>query len=401
VTIACPDCGTLQDLPALRQGVRSYCGVCRGDLELTAGRSINATLACALGTFIFLFPANLLPLMSVGLLGLSRTTKLSSGVPALWDKGWPLLAILVGAFAIVLPFVRFGLLSLVLGLVRSGRRPRWLGRAFRWALELDTWAMPDVYLIAAMVGYSRVDANLPVTVHSGGYCFAAAALLCMISRAALDKRSVWRAIGPGDQAAPHGDVISCTHCDLVTSLDAEGGRCPRCAARLLARRPDAVIRTTALIIAAFVLYIPANLYPMSHSVQFGQPASYRIIDGITELIAAHLWPLAGIIFMTSIIIPLLKIIGLAWLTLSVLRGSQKHLVFKTKLYRIIDGIGRWSNVDPFIISVFVPLMSFAPFVSADAGPGADAFIMVVLLTQIASRCFDPRLMWDVASQDSA
>jgi paraquat-inducible protein A len=155
-----------------------------------------------------------------------------------------------------------------------------------------------------------------------------------------------------------------------------------------------MIRTSALLIAALVLYIPANVYPMSSVVQAGQQVNHRIIDGVRELFQAGFWPLGVIIFCTSIAIPLLKILGLGWLLTSIRRRSSQRLVFKTQFYRFVDEIGRWSSVDVFTIAVFVPLMQFDGLVSARAAPGATAFMLVVVLTMLASRSFDPRLLWD-------
>jgi paraquat-inducible protein A len=281
--------------------------------------------------------------------------------------------------------------------VLARRRPHWLGRAFRWAIHLDPWSMPDVFLIGLAVGYSRVVATLPVTIGSGGLCFIAAAFFSMLSRAALDRRTVWRAIEldlpPLDV---HEPLISCTTCDLVLPAETEGTACPRCGLRLHSRKPDAVVRTIALLIAAFVLYIPANVYPMSTDDQLGALIPHRIIDGIRELYQAGLWPLGILIFCTSIAIPFLKLAGLGWFLVSIRRRSRAKLRAKTRLYRLIDEIGRWSNTDVFTIAVFLPVLQFGDLVSTRAAMGATAFIAVVVLTMLASRTFDPRLMWDAA-----
>jgi paraquat-inducible protein A len=153
-------------------------------------------------------------------------------------------------------------------------------------------------------------------------------------------------------------------------------------------------------LAAFVLYWPANLFPMNISTQLGQQVSYRIIDGIRDLFQAGLAPFGILIFFTSIAIPLLKIFVLGWCVLSVTRRSAKHLVVKTKLYRFVHEIGRGSNIDPFTIAVFVPLIQLDSLVSSRGAPGATAFILVVTLTLLASEAFDPRLMWD-ALQDKS
>lgn len=395
--IACPDCGVLETIPPLPPRSKAVCETCQGALERTAGRSLDASLACALATLVLLVPVNLAPLMKVQMIGLEKESRLASGVAQMWREGWVFPAVLIGAFAIVLPFARFALLSLSLLTVRLGRRPPWLGRCFRWAMHLDLWAMPDVFLIGAAVGYSRVAAKMHVTLGVGGLCVIGAAFLCMISRASLDARSVWRAIAP-EREAPQGPAISCTTCDLLAPADEEGRPCPRCGLTLHARKPDALIRATALTLAGFVLYFPANIYPMSEVLQLGKRVPHRIIDGIIELAQANLWPLAALIFCTSIAIPMVKLVGIAWFVISTRRRSRRRLVAKTRLYRFIDEIGRWSNVDVFTIAVFGPLIRFPPLAIAQPGAGATAFILVVVLTMAATRFFDPRLMWDAAAE---
>jgi paraquat-inducible protein A len=371
-------------------------------MEARTGRNLAVAWLCSMGAFALLIPANVLPLMQVSMLGMTRVSRIASGVRELWNHQWVILALLVAALVIVLPLLRFGLLSVVLGLVYTGARPRWLGKAFRWSLQLDPWAMPDVFLLGCAVGYSRIRANLPVTIEWGGIAIIVAAVLCMLTRATLDRRTVWRAIAP-ERSAPEQPtpVISCVACELVLPVEAQGRACPRCALRLSARKPYALIRTLALVIAGFVLYLPANLLPMSADLQAGERVTHRIVDGIRELFGAGFWPLGVLIFCTSIAIPLLKLAGLSWFTLSIWRRSARVLPFKTATYRIIDEIGRWSCIDVFTIAVFVPLLQFDGLLTSHAEPGAVAFILVVVLTMWASRTFDPRLMWDAGSRQEA
>lgn len=396
--IACPDCGSLEAIPRLPPRSTALCRTCFSPLERTAGRSLDAALACAAATFLLLFPMNFAPLVSVNKLGITRQSLLGSGVLDMWRHGWVMPAALIGAFAVVLPFARFGLLILSLGALRLGWRPAWRGRAFRWAMHLDLWAMPDVFLVGAAVGYSRVAVQLNAVIGVGGWCLIGAALLCMLSRASLDARSVWRMIGPEGQLPAGARAISCTSCDLVAPAGSEGDPCRRCGLKLRARKPGAMVRTAALTLAGLLFYAPANLYPMSQTIQLGKLVQHRIIDGVSELFDAGLWPLAGLIFCTSIAIPALKLAALAWFLISTRLGSRKHLVLKTHTYRIIDEIGRWSNIDVFTIAVFVPLIQFQPLAVASPAAGTPAFILVVVLTMIATRTFDPRLMWDAAAE---
>lgn len=398
MTIACPECGTLEDIPPLPPRSKAVCRLCRSDLEKTSGRSITAALACSLGTFLLLIPSNALPLVRLNLFGMVAENRIGGGIAALWNNGWLLLAGLSALYVIVFPFIRFGLLSAVLGSIQLNCRPRWLGPAFRWAVWLDRWAMPDVFLLASFVGYYRLISisQIHVSIELGGACFIAAAFLTMLSRATLDQRTVWRTIGPEVEVPPGMKALSCTTCDLVQPLSREGEPCPRCGARLHTRKVDSLPRTTALLVAAFILVFPANIYPMEVSTQIGSQQNYTIFTGVHQLFESGLWPLGILIFCTSILIPVVKILVVGWCVFSVWRGSSRHLVARTKIAHLVAELGRWSKTDPFTIVFFVPLLNFTAFASASAGWGATAFMVMTSLSMLASSTFDPRLMWDVA-----
>lgn len=396
MTTACPDCGTLVAMPDTDVAGTTTCPTCRRALERSAGRNIVAALACSSATFMLLWPAVLLPLMTTHTLGMRTESSIGSILPALWNHHWVILTVLIACFVVIFPLLRFGLLTIVLGVVHTRWRPPWLGRAFRWALRLNHWAMNDAFLIGCAVGYSRVAAFLPTTIEAGGWCMIVVALMTMVTRSALDAPTVWRRITP-DREPPVGEaVISCSMCNLILPADSAHESCPRCAMRVSSRKPHAMVRAAAFTIAGFILYLPANFYPMNVDVQLGAVNEHRIIDGIEELIQAHLWPLAVIIFVTSIGIPAVKLLGMTWLLFSVWTRSRKHLVLKSHVFRVIDEIGHWSCLDPFTVAVFLPLIQFGALAHTDAAVGSVAFILVVVCTMFASRDFDMRLVWDAA-----
>ncbi|HEY6453328.1 MAG TPA: paraquat-inducible protein A [Steroidobacteraceae bacterium] len=368
-------------------------------MEKTSGRSLGAALACSLATFLLLFPANILPLLRMDVFGMHSSNVIAAGIIQLWERGWIALAGLSAIMIIALPFLRFGLLSAVLAALRFDQHPRWLGPAFRWSVLLDPFAMLDVFLLAACVGYYRLSnvGQAQISIQLGGACFIAAAILTMLSRATLDRRTVWRAIGGELEVnSDDAEVIGCTVCDLVQPVDAAGGPCPRCGAKLAVRKAHAVMRTAALLATAFILFFPANIYPMNIANQLGRQLGYTVFTGISELFQAGLWPLGALVFCTSILIPAVKIFALGWCVVSVWLHSDRHLIAKTEIFRIVAESGRWSKTDPFVIVFFVPLMNFGPLGSSAAGWGATAFMLMTFITMIASVTFDPRLMWDAA-----
>ncbi len=394
--LSCPDCGALQAPPLASGYAAIACARCDSELDRSTGRRLDAALACASATFILLIPANLLPFLTTSVLGATRQSHLSSSVTAMWTLDWPVLSIVIALFLIVAPLVRFGLLTLVLGLLRLDHRPAWLGRAFRWANALQTWAMADVFLLGLWVAYARLSSTVSTTLEPGAICFIGAGLLSLFTRATLDKAAVWRAIAPQAEAARGPAVIACPACELVIDAGREGEPCPRCQAQVWARKPHAVASAVALTLAGIILYVPANVYPIA-TIPIGlKPTAYTVLGGVSDLLSAHLLGLALLVFTASFAIPFVKLVGLSWCVLSVLRRSRRRLRAKTATYRIIEEIGRWSMVDPFVIACFVPVTQFNAAITSSADTAAPFFTCVVVLTMLAARGFDPRLMWDAA-----
>jgi len=130
---------------------------------------------------------------------------------------------------------------------------------------------------------------------------------------------------------------------------------------------------------------------------FGTGQPNTILGGVRDLIRSGLWPLALLVFFASIAVPVLKLISLGVLLISTQRRSRWRLHDRTALYRVVEGIGRWSMIDVFMISILVALVQFGTLETVIPGPGAIAFAGVVILTMFAAECFDPRLMWDAAA----
>ena len=198
-------------------------------------------------------------------------------------------------------------------------------------------------------------------------------------------------------SAASAGLLTCTTCGLLNR--ARGGpplrsQCARCATPLHARKVHSLARTAALLIAAYVLYVPANLLPVLESGSFGGRESDTILGGAIRLWVEGSWPLALVILLASIVVPLGKLLVLTWLLADVRFGSGSSPRRGTQLYRIVDFIGRWSMVDIYVGGLLVALVNFHPVATITPGPGAVAFGAVVVLTLAASRCFDPRLLWD-------
>ena len=193
-------------------------------------------------------------------------------------------------------------------------------------------------------------------------------------------------------------LVSCHSCQLVSKATAVHGKgkmiCPRCGSVLHQRKPRSLSRTWALVIAAFIFYIPANVLPITKVTSLGQAQTDTIMSGVIYFILTGMWPIALIIFTASIFVPLAKLIILTFLLISVDRKWQWRPRDRTRLYRITEAIGRWSMTDVYVVTILVALVRLGALANVDAEPGAIFFAAVVVTTMFAAMSFDPRLIWD-------
>jgi paraquat-inducible protein A len=193
-------------------------------------------------------------------------------------------------------------------------------------------------------------------------------------------------------------LANCHVCGKLTNISAV--HCSRCGTRLRLRKPDSIHRTVALVLTACILYIPANVLPMMYTDQLGKEYQATIISGVIEFWEHGDYLIASVIFFASISIPIAKIISLLWLCWSVSRNSVTIRKKRTTLYRITEFVGRWSMIDVFVVAITVALIHLGGILTIRPGGAALAFAGVVIITMMAARSFDPRLIWDVTETQS-
>lgn len=189
--------------------------------------------------------------------------------------------------------------------------------------------------------------------------------------------------------------IVCHICHQLNYVRDQGPRfvahCGRCAAMIYQKRQAVLAKTLLFSIAALALYVPANTLPILSMEKFGAYSENTIWSGCAELLVNGYWGIALLVFVASILVPLLKLLGLFYLCLDY--RSDKHRLYKTYVYRVVHAIGPWSMLDVFLVSILVALVKLGDLASVSAQPGLVAFAGVVVLTMFASASFDPRLIW--------
>jgi paraquat-inducible protein A len=404
----CRDCGQMQILPPMPPGTRAVCLRCDAVLRRTWHDPLALPAALNLAALVLFAIAGTLTIMSVITAGQQRAANLVTGPAELEQYGmWELsLVVLITTFAA--PLARVLCMLTILGGLRLRRPPAELRAIFAWVQWLRPWSMIEIYMLGVYVAYVRLGAIGQVDLGPAAYALIGLIGVLWLADLTLDAQAVWEAMEPPNRrrlahirgrrlaaacATANRWRIGCDTCGLV-SRAAPGTSCPRCGYSLHHRKPWAIQRTWAFVIASIILYIPANIYPALTVIRLGAGQSSTILAGVRELIDTGLWPLAALVFFASIAVPVLKLVGLIFLLLTTQTGTGWRLHDRTVLYRIVDAIGRWSMIDIFMESILVALVQFGTVASVYPGRGALAFAGVVILTMLAARSFDPRLMWD-------
>lgn len=415
----CFGCGMFQIVPALGPDQRADCARCGSALRRTRTDPFGRGIALNAATLVLFVVLWTTMLMQVSTAGIVHDSTLASGPLELVRSGlWP-LALIVTFTTAIAPFGKYaGMLYVLIG--AQARTPfPYLARVFRFARAMGIWAMLEVLLLGVFVAFTKLGDLVHIEVGPAVWALGLLTVTALWADTAVDAGAVWEAIErTGQSRAPlpenrslvfRAGMVACESCGLVAAHEGDHagaghGPCLRCGAALHPRKPDALNRTWAYVIAASILYIPANLYPVLTVIQAGAGQPATIIDGIVELIASRMYPLALLVFVASVMVPLLKLAGLAVMLMAVMLvttelGAHRLLRERTKLYYVVAWIGRWSMVDIFMESLLGALVQFGAVVSIAPGIGAVAFCGVVIITILAAECFDPRIMWDAAGEN--
>jgi paraquat-inducible protein A len=407
----CFDCGQFHRLESLAPGAEARCRRCHAVLRRRKRTTLEHPLAWAVAALATFLVAAFLPFLRIDLYGRTNDIVMASGPRQLDNDGMWVVGLMVGVFTLAAPAARLlGMIYVLTGL-RARRAPPALHLVLRMVEALRVWSMLEVYLLGVFVAYTKLIDLAHVEVQTAGYALGAGMLLVAAMDSSLDHEAAWQALearGAVHDAAgvagtlrhlrgtasPDG-LIGCTHCGFVVHAPS-GSLCPRCGGAVHARKPNAMERCWALLIAATILYIPANVFPILTAIKLGNGEPSTIIGGVRQLAEAGMFPLAALVFFASLAVPIIKLLSLALVLISTRMGARGWLRDRTNLFRVIEAIGRWSMIDMFMLSILVALVRLGFVASVTPGDGAIAFACVVVLTMLASMAFDPRLMWDAA-----
>lgn len=397
--IACHCCDQLYHYLPIPASAKASCARCGELLYRHIPGSLDRSIALYLTALMFFVMANVFPFLSLELGGRIEQNILLSGGLAMYEMGMAELGVLIFLTSIVFPFVTIISMLYLLVPLKFGYRPKAMGPIYRLVEAINPWGLVSVLMLAVLIAIVKLQDIANVIPGISLYGLVGLLISFAAARANFDPAVLWPTAAPPQNGIRAGaPVLNCHVCKLVTDAASGLESCPRCTAPLHHRKHNSLVLTWALLVTAAILIIPANVYPVMTVIQFGQGAPDTILSGVLHLIEEGMWGLAMIVFIASIVIPLMKLIILAWLLISVQKKSRWRPRDRTLLYRVTEAVGAWSMVDIFLVGILSALVSLDALSTIRPGIGASFFGAVVVITMFAARSFDPRLIWDNLGQ---
>lgn len=367
LTIVCEQCHHCVVMPELNHRQRAVCPRCHHTLLTFRRNASERLVAYALSAWVFLLLSLPFNFLTFKASGQKRSIDLPAGLNVLIEQDYLSLAIITGLGTLFLPgMVLLGFITLGIARINNARSP-FIKRTFYAVKTLLPWSMAEIFLVGTLVSLIKITELADVAIGLSFYAFIGFTGFMAMAMSQFDPTAFSLWLHEGELPAP----------------------------KPLAERQAnvSIQRTWALLLAAALLYLPANLLPIMHTEFFGQTTPNTIIGGVISLWESGSYPIAIVILLASVVVPVAKIVILSWLNFTVQRGRIGSSQLRIRYYRLTEIIGRWSMIDVFVVAVLVALIQMGTTLSIYPGQAALAFCAVVFITMVAAMTFDPRLIW--------
>lgn len=392
----CPQCDLENHIPELFPDQTAHCSRCEEDLYTITAAPFSSPITAAASALFFLILSCCFPFLSMDVQGNVSQIYLIQNAQALFTQGFAILSYLLLIFIILAPALYVCLIIyLHSGLLHHKLLPG-MTQMTKLLQHLKPWIMVDVFMLAVLVSMVKMVSYGDLYLGWAFWAFTGMVLTLTYTGSLVNTHWLHyhilrlKGINPLEKKIEHS--VGCTTCGF---LSPEGRPiCPYCKSRLHKRRPNSLQMSIAFLISAIVCYVPANIYPIMITNVLGEQTDSNILQGVILLWNLGSYPVAMVILIASVCIPIAKIISLCMLCLATRYIKNEKGKRFTQLYRVTEFIGRWSMVDVFVVSILVALVQMGNLMSIFPGHAAIPFAAVVILTMFSAMNFDPRLIWD-------
>jgi paraquat-inducible protein A len=398
-TVVCPCCDSVVELPDASEGLQCRCPVCGALLRPAREVPLSHIAVMAFSALLMLVCSLNIPFMSVGAAGVSASMSLATIISVLSQEH-----LLLGIFVLVTFVFPIYLLAIAMLTGFFAFRP---GRmAAKLYSVCHRFTMIDVFVLGVAVSLVKLTQLADVSFHAGFFIamfFSCILIWCWLRFRPARIWELYRTqqdlqLDSGARGSDQGIVV-CRSCGLMYRHQGGESSCPRCGAKNRFRQRMWGQRTAALILAAAVLFLPSNLYPIMFTDYMGSETGSNIVEGVISLWDMGSWFVASVVVLASLFIPAFKILAVSYLMICVKKGSITHPRLLSVLYRIVEFIGKWSMIDVFVVIIMSTAVRMGGLLTISPGMAIVTFCLVVMLTMFAASEFDERLIWDNCAHD--
>ncbi|MGJ8525972.1 Intermembrane transport protein PqiA [Halomonadaceae bacterium LMG 33818] len=405
----CSECDFVSLVPPLDPGERARCPRCAHTLSTHLRKRFSRPVAYAISSAILALISLYYPFISFNSHGITKILELPDALSTPTTFGYPFLTFCFFLGVILFPLVYLGLIIYInLGVALRRNVPGGLYLT-KCLSTMTPWVMSDIFIIGTLVALIKIMSLAQIGLGPAFVTFCGFAVLLIGTTQSLDLDGLYSYFC-GHERMPLPMVgksgisqgfTGCPCCGQPTQVNTKGkGVCPRCRHHVTQRKPRSVQVTLALVLTAGLFYIPSMAFPVMYINQIGQNSAQTVIGGVLLLLSMGDYPVAAVIFVASIMVPVIKVVSLLWLCRKTKQPYPTRLHKRMKMYRIVEFIGRWSMIDVFVVTILTTIVQVDNLMQVVPGHGIVFFALVVIITMIAAQRFDPRLLWDAVDHNA-
>jgi paraquat-inducible protein A len=395
---ACPSCDLVIEIPHLSAKQVAICPHCNTKLSASQANQDSMVIALSLSAIVMLLSSMFYPFLSFTSSGITQTITLPDAARILFNYDNDFLGLFIDTSIIGLPLLLLVLIiPLHLGLLKA-LPYQWGKRLLKITFALEPWIMSEIFLIGVMVSMVKIMSMADIEFGVSFWAYSAFVICYVAATAKLNKHTLWQQLKEPEyieQTQPNTRAIdqglrACHVCGQLCTTEI----CSRCDSKTYSRNPFSVQKAAAWLLTSVACYIPANVYPIMYTTSLGDETPSTIIGGVMILWNSGSYPIAMIIFLASVVVPLAKALILSFLCFMVMRPANRQTKSYTRIYQLTEFIGKWSMIDVFVVAILVALVQLGNLMSVTPGIGTIFFTTMVICQMLAAHAFDPRLLWD-------
>ncbi|WP_287243453.1 PqiA/YebS family transporter subunit [Pseudoalteromonas sp.] len=395
---ACPSCDLVIEIPHLSAKQVAICPHCNTKLSASQANQDSMVVALSLSAIVMLLSSMFYPFLSFTSSGITQTITLPDAARILFNYDNDFLGLFIDTSIIGLPLLLLVLIiPLHLGLLKA-LPYQWGKRQLKTTFALEPWIMSEIFLIGVMVSMVKIMSMADIEFGLSFWAYSAFVICYVAATAKLNKHTLWQQLKEPEyieQTQPNTRAIdqglrACHVCGQLCTTEI----CSRCDSKTYSRNPFSVQKAAAWLLTSVACYIPANVYPIMYTTSLGDETPSTIIGGVMILWNSGSYPIAMIIFLASVVVPLAKALILSFLCFMVMRPANRQTKSYTRIYQLTEFIGKWSMIDVFVVAILVALVQLGNLMSVTPGIGTIFFTTMVICQMLAAHAFDPRLLWD-------